>query len=70
MLYSEAITRVIKNVGRSTAFVNGDATQTSVMIDSFFNERQRQLCNDRNFWFMRTQTKYYVPLVNRSALYA
>ena len=68
MLYSAAITRVIQNVGRGTAFLT-DATTTSTFIDSLFNERQRQLCNDRNFWFMRTQTKYYCPKVNISTLY-
>jgi len=71
MQFSVAKTRVIQNLGRGTSFIqtDTDGSLTTVAVNSWFNERQRRLCNERNFWFMRTQARMYLTEVQHSCLY-
>ena len=68
MQFSAAYTRVLQNIGRGSTFITDSAT-TVTAYKSWFNERQRRLCNERNLWFMRTTKLYYLSAVVESALY-
>lgn len=68
MQFSVAKTRVFQNIGRGTSFITDTATTTTA-INSWFNERQRRLCNMRNFWFMRALKRYYIVATNQWTTY-